>query len=198
LDGVYGFLSAVLPRQDNRLDWEKRSIFLTFLVPKLPAPTETDLARGILEAIDMDSYRVEKQTMQRILLPDQDVEIGPVPTPGGGPHPDPELEQLSAIISRFNDLFGNIPWEDGDRLFKRITETIPAKVAADKAFRNAQKYSDKPTARIEFDKALMRVMVAMMKDETQLFKEYMDNLAFRREISDAIFSLTYRGRDSTA
>ena len=41
-------------------EWEKLSIFLNFLVPKLPAPIEDDLSRGILKAIDMDSYRVEK------------------------------------------------------------------------------------------------------------------------------------------
>jgi type I restriction enzyme R subunit len=40
--------------------WEKLSIFLNFLVPKLPAPKEEDLSKGILGAIDMDSYRVEK------------------------------------------------------------------------------------------------------------------------------------------
>jgi type I restriction enzyme R subunit len=33
-------------------EWEKLSIFLTFLVPKLPAPKEEDLSKGILETID--------------------------------------------------------------------------------------------------------------------------------------------------
>ena len=36
-----------------------RSIFLNFLVSKLPSPVEEDLSKGILDAIDMDSYRVE-------------------------------------------------------------------------------------------------------------------------------------------
>ncbi len=31
------------------------------LTPKLPAPKDEDLAMGILDAIDMDSYRVEKK-----------------------------------------------------------------------------------------------------------------------------------------
>ena len=53
-------------------------------MPKLPAPREEDLSKGILEAIDMDSYRVEKQAAQRVQLADQDVEIDPVPTDGGG------------------------------------------------------------------------------------------------------------------
>ena len=79
---TYGFLSAVLPY--SNAGWEKRSIFLNLLVPKLPAPEEPDLAKGILDAIDLDSYRVEKQAMQKILLPDEDAEIGPVPTSAGG------------------------------------------------------------------------------------------------------------------
>jgi SOS-response transcriptional repressor LexA len=44
-------------------EWEKLSIFLNFLIPKLPAPKEEDLSKGILEAIDMDSYRVEKKAL---------------------------------------------------------------------------------------------------------------------------------------
>ena len=79
---TYGFLSSVLPY--TNADWEKLSIFLNFLVPKLPAPKEEDLSKGILEVIDMDSYRVEKQSAIKILLPDEDVEIEPVPTTGGG------------------------------------------------------------------------------------------------------------------
>ncbi len=35
------------------------TIFLDLLTPKVPAPTEEDLAKGILESIDIDSYRVE-------------------------------------------------------------------------------------------------------------------------------------------
>ena len=53
---TYGFLAAILPYANA--EWERLSIFLTFLVPKLPAPIEEDLSKGILEAIDMDSYRV--------------------------------------------------------------------------------------------------------------------------------------------
>ena len=73
---TYAFLSCVLP-YTNRA-WEVRSIFLNFLIPKLPSPKEEDLSKGILDAIDMDSYRVEKRAMQQIMLPDEDAEIDPV------------------------------------------------------------------------------------------------------------------------
>ncbi len=111
---TYGFLSSILPYSDA--GWEKLSIFLNFLVPKLPAPVEEDLSKGILEAIDMDSYRVEKQAAVKIQLPDADAEIEPVPTSGGGHKPEPELDRLSNILKTFNDQFGNISWTDADRV----------------------------------------------------------------------------------
>lgn len=186
---AYGFLSQVLPY--TNAEWEKLSIFLTFLVPKLPAPVEEDLSRGILEAIDMDSYRVEKQSAVKIQLPDADAEIDPVPTSGGGSKPEPELDRLSNILKTFNDQFGNIPWSDADRVHKLITEDIPERVAADTAYQNAQKNSDKQNARIEHDKALARVMTAVLKDDTELFKQFMDNESFRRWMTDTVFGLTY-------
>ncbi len=69
---------------------------MNFLVLKLPAPKEEDLSRGILETIDMDSYRVEKQATMKLDLADEDAEIGPVPTSGGGHMPEPELDLLTA------------------------------------------------------------------------------------------------------
>ncbi|MCP4308850.1 MAG: type I restriction endonuclease subunit R [bacterium] len=186
---TYGFLSAVLPYSSAA--WEKRSIFLNFLVSKLPSPAEDDLSKGILDAIDMDSYRVEKRAMQKIILPDEDAEIDPVPTAGGGHRPEPELDRLSNIVKVFNDHFGDISWEDADRVRKLITETIPSRVAEDSAYKNAQQHSDKQNARIEHDKALVRVVTSVMKDDTELFKQFMDNESFKRWMTDTVFDLTY-------
>jgi len=186
---TYGFLSSILPYTNG--EWERLSIFLTFLVPKLPAPVEEDLSRGILEAIDMDSYRVEKQAAIKIQLPDDNAELEPVPTSGGGRKPEPELDRLSNIIKAFNDQFGNIPWTDADRVHKLITEDIPQWVAADQAYQNARQHSDKQNARIEHDKALSRVMTGILKDDAELFKQFMDNEGFRRWLTDTVFRLTY-------
>ena len=186
---TYGFLSSVLPYTNPA--WEKRSIFLNFLVSKLPPPRDEDLSQGILDAIDMDSYRAEKQAMQKIILPDEDAEVDPVPTTGGGHRPEPELDRLSNIIKVFNEHFGDIPWEDADRVRQLITETIPFRVAEDTAFKNARQNSDKENARIEHDKALLRVMTSLMKDDTQLFKQFMDNESFKRWMSETSFGLAY-------
>jgi type I restriction enzyme R subunit len=187
---TYNFLASILPF--SSAEWEKLSIFLNFLTPKLPAPKEEDLSRGILEAIDMDSYRVEKQTAMKILLPDEDAEIEPVPTSGGGHKAEPELDRLSNILKTFNDQFGNIPWTDTDRVHRLITQEIPSQVAADTAFQNAKQNSDRQNARIEHDRALARVMTAVLKDDAELFKQFSDNDSFRRWLTDTVFALTYQ------
>lgn len=186
---TYGFLSAVLPY--TNATWERLSIFLNFLVSKLPAPKEEDLSKGILETIDMDSYRVEKKTAIKIQLPDADAAIGPVPTSGGGHKPEPELDRLSNIIKSFNDHFGNVKWSDEDRVRRLISVDIPKRVSADRAYQNAKQNSDKQNARIEHDKALARVMTAVLKDDTELFKQFMDNESFKRWLTDTVFNATY-------
>ena len=186
---AYGFLVSILPY--TSAEWEKLSIFLNFLVSKLPAPKEEDLSRGILESIDMDSYRVEKKASIHVQLADEDAEIEPLSATGGGYSPEPELDHLSNILKTFNDQFGDIPWEDEDRVRRLITEEIPAKVAGDTAYRNARENSDRQNARIEHDEALKRVMTAVLNDDMQLFKQFEDNEGFRRWLTDNVFGLTY-------
>jgi len=186
---TYQFLASILPY--TNADWEILSIFLNFLIPKLPAPVEEDLSKGILESIDMDSYRNEVRETIKVSLADEDGEVGPVPGSGGGRMPEPELDRLSNIIRSFNEQFGNIEWKDADRIGQVIAEEIPQKVAADKAYQNAMKNSDKAAARLEHDRALQKVVISMLTDHTELFKQFSDNPSFRKWLADTIFGATY-------
>lgn len=186
---AYNFLASILTYSNPQ--WEKLSIFLNFLIPKLPSPIEEDLSKGILEAIDMDSYRAQVKETQRIRLADEDAEIDPLQVSGGGSISEPELDRLSNIIRAFNDQFGNIAWNDVDKIQTIITVDLPAKVSADKAYQNAMKQNDPQNARIEHDKALEKVIVEMLTDHTELFKQFMDNQSFRKWLADTIFTETY-------
>ena len=94
---------------------------------------------------------------------------------------------MSNILKTFNDLFGSIEWKDGDKIRKIIAEELPAKVRADPAYQNAMKNNDKQNARIEHDKALQRVMVELLSDHTELFKQFSDNPSFKKWLSDTNF-----------
>ena len=139
----------------------------------------------------MDSYRVEKQAAQVVQLPDADAEIEPVPTADGGHRVEPELDRLSTIIRDFNDRFGNIEWNDDDKIRQVITEELPAKVLADQAYQNAVANSDRQNARIEHDRALQRAMTELLADHTELFKQFSDNESFRKWLSEMSFAATY-------
>ena len=183
---TYDFLASILPY--TNADWEKLSIFLAFLIPKLPAPIDDEPITGILEAIDMDSYRAEKKAAMKILLPDDDAEIGPVPTEGGGRKPEPEVDKLSNIIKTFNDQFGTL-FTDRDRIVRRITQDIAPKVAADQPYQNAKKNTPN-TARIELDAALMRVIGPLLQDDTEFYKQFVQNDSFKRFVTDMVINLT--------
>ena len=183
---TYEFLASVLPQTNAA--WERLSILLNLLVPKLPAPKEEDLSKGILEAIDMDSYRVEKKAVQNIALADEDAEIGPIPVEAGGHKPEAQLDRLSNILKTFNEQFGTL-FTDTDRVAKRIREDIAPKVAADMAFKNA-KENTPHTARMAHDAALGKVMQLLLKDDTQVYKQFVENESFRRFLGDMVYALT--------
>ena len=187
---TYGFLAAILPY--NNAEWEKLSILLNFLVPKLPAPLEEDPTKELLETIDMDSYRVEKMAIREIYLPDEDAEIEPVPTNGGGQKPEAEMDRLSNIIREFNDLFGNIDWKDGDKIWRVIDEELPAKVAQDRAYQNAMANSDQQNARIELESALGRLVTELVADHAELYKRYNEDPGFHRLLCAKLFEATYK------
>ena len=101
------------------------------------------------------------------------------------------MERLSHILREFNDRFGNIEWQDQDKIEKIITEELPAMVAEDRAYQNAKANSDRQNARIEHDRALERAMTGLLADHTELFKQFSDNGSFRRWLLERSFSATY-------
>ena len=113
-----------------------------------------------------------------------------MPTDGGGHKPEPELDRLSNILKTFNDQFGTL-FTDADRVAKRIRDDIAPKVAADAAYQNA-KENTPHTARMAHDQALGKVMQHLLKDDTQVYKQFVENESFKRFVGDMVYALTSR------
>lgn len=189
---TYGFLGAILPY--GNADWERLSIFLNLLIPKLPSPRDDDFSEGILNVIDLDSYRLEAQECMSIKLDDEDAEVSPVPAGKTGHIVNPEMDLLSVILIEFNDMFGNINWNNADNVRRQILE-IPEMVAKDKRYQNAMKNSDEQNARMESERALQQVIFAIMADNMELFKQFQDNPSFKKWLSNLVFNLTYEPKE---
>ena len=100
------------------------------------------------------------------------------------------MDLLSIILNDFNDMFGNINWNDADNVRRQILE-IPDMVAKDERYQNAMKNSDEQNARMESERALQQVIFAIMADNMELFKQFQDNPSFKKWLSDLVFNMTY-------
>ena len=191
---TYNFLGAILPY--GNADWERLSIFLNLLIPKLPSPQDDDLSQGILEAIDLESYRNEASNAMHIKLEDSDSVVQPVPSGNDTHIVQQKMDLLSVILLDFNNMFGNIEWNNADNVRKQILE-IPAMVSQDIKYQNAMKNSDEQTARLESERALRQVIFATMADNIELFRQFQNSSSFKKWLSDLVFKLTYSKDNSS-
>jgi hypothetical protein len=114
--------------------------------------------------------------------------LSPAPTDASGRKSEPEMDRLSNILKTFNDHFGTL-FTDSDRVVKRIRDDIAPQVAADVAYMNA-KENTPHTARMAHDEALAKVMQHLLKDDTQVYKQFVENESFKRFVGDMVYALT--------
>ena len=186
---TYNFLSAILPY--GSVEWEKLSIFLKLLIGKLPSPAEDDNISGLLEDIDLESYRAVAQDTMRIQLDNENGELNPIPVSRDVGISVPELDPLTQILKEFHDAFGGIDWTDEDKVKKQVAD-LPAIVSKDEAYQNAIKNSDAQNARVESDRATMQAILDSMSTTIELYKAVNENPALCKWIQDMVFANTYQ------
>ncbi|MEH2364309.1 type I restriction endonuclease subunit R [Nostoc sp.] len=184
----YQFLVQINPFRNPY--WESLKTFLKFLLAKLPNLNDTDLSKGILESIDIDSYRIERQTTLAIQL-EGGPEIAPAPPDPPGSKYEAQLDVLSNIIQDFNDRFGNIQWTEKDKVRRFLFEELPAEVSKDEEYQNAKKYSDRQNARITFEKKLVDKFQEFIFDHTEVYRKFTDEPEFKTWLANTLFDNDY-------
>ena len=181
---LYVFLSQILPYEE--IYFEQLFLFLNHLQNKLGNDNSADLAKGILENIDMESYRLQLETTANIVL-EKGEELSPIPTDMRGGKADPELERLSNIIKSFNEKYGT-KFEDVDKVHQ-MAENIAKDVAQNEELINSIKYSDEQNARITSDKIVGEELLKHITTNFDLYKLYSDNPEFREDFSAMMFEV---------
>ena len=186
---TYNFLASILPY--GSVQWEKLSIFLNLLVSKLPSPEGSDYTDGLLDDVELESYRAEAQETMRIQMDNENGEINPIPVGKDVGIDVPEMDTLSNILKEFHDEFGNIEWTDEDKVKKQVAE-LPDIVSRDERYRNAMKYSDRQNSRDESDRAVREAILATMGSGIELYREFQSNPSLQRWIMNMVFERTYK------
>lgn len=186
---TYAFLSKIL--SFNNAYWERLYWFLKFLIPKLKPVEGEDMAKGILEAVDLDSYRLTRSAAEDIQLAGGG-EVDPAPTSAGGGKPEPELDSLEAIIQTFNDRFGNIDWMKDDKVRKVMFEELPNQMAEDEKHMEMLRNSDRQNARIASDEMVSKLVQDFLFTSTDFYKMFIDNQDFKRQYLEFVFDKMWK------
>ena len=181
---TYNFLASILPI--GQIDWERKVIFFEQLVHRLPTPKEEDFTKGLLDTIDLESYRLEKKKTIDIILEEENGKLNG-DNIGVGRKNKLELDYLENIIVTFNDIFGNISWNDKDNVIRQI-KSLPEIVMRDDKFRNALENSDMENIKIEYNNALKNVFKSIMNDNIELFKQWISNANFKKWLNEEVFN----------
>ena len=183
---TYSYLAKLL--DFNNQYWEQLWWYLKYLLPKLTIDENDDLAQGIIESIDMESYRPSKQGTETISLLAEDGYVNPIPVGVGGGKSEPELDTLENILKAFNQRFGDIDWTDRDKVNQFLTEQLPAEMKADKKVMDAITTSpDKQNAKISSDKKVDELMQQYLFSQTEIFKKFSTDQDFQRRYKEFIF-----------
>ena len=193
---VYSYLAKIL--DFNNQEWEKLFWYLKYLVPKLYIEKSDDLAEGILESIDLESYRPSKETTQNIGLKEDPGEVKGIPVEVGGGQEKPELDTLVNILNAFNKRFGDIEWSNKDKVRKILSEQLPAEMKADKEIMDAVKYSDRQNAKISSDKKLEEMIQQYLYSQTEIFKKFTQDKDFQRQYKEFIFDTLVESNRSSS
>ena len=100
------------------------------------------------------------------------------------------MDRLSNIIAEFNKTWGGT-FSEPERVAE-ILNRMPDQVLEDEAYRNARTNSDRQNAQIEHDSAVRRLVTAMVRCQTELYKAYTGDADFREWLNWEMFRATYQ------
>lgn len=181
----YGFISQIVTFEDPRL--ETLYIFLKFLVRKLPTRKDV-LPYEVLEAVNMDSYKVDKKVETSIGLDDGEGVVEPMGAGGDGFEVHEEMDPLSKIIKDINDRFGT-SFNSEDKV---ILNTLSQRLVGNKVLEGSIKNNNRNAAKIKFDALFSDELVSMLNNHFDLYKKLDENPELKGFVNDRIFDYVHR------
>jgi len=161
---LYGFLSQVLTFEDAGL--EKFYVFVRLLARKLDRRQGT-LPVEVLDAVDLDSFRIQKTYEGEIELAAND---GVLPVIGAGEPGwnEEERDALSTIIKQLNEKHG-VNLTDDDKI---DMQKIKEKVRSNEELRNVFSANNPQSVmRMKFDEVLDDLLLEFVHTKLDLFKK---------------------------
>jgi type I restriction enzyme R subunit len=177
---LYAFLSQVLTFADIEL--EKLYQLSRFLRRYLPKPP-TEFPREIQEQIDIESFRVQRTSSGKLILPRGTGVLDPIQekTPTG--KDDDHVDPLSEILRRLNERFGaNLREED------RVTlQHVAQRLEEDNALDASARVNTRENVRLTFDHKFNDIFQEIINSNFDLYRRATDDETFGTALKDYLF-----------
>ena len=177
---LYAFLSQIATFTDA--DLEKLYAFGRLLLRRLP-PDKDRLPVEVQQAIDLESWRLEKTGSGKIELARGQGELAPENPLTNGVRPSPELEALSKIIQELNQRFGT-DFSEEDRLVIRQLEDH---LAAIPMLEQTVRVNTPENAMLTFREVLERQLNEMIDTHFKFYKQVNTNPDFAELLTRFLF-----------
>lgn len=176
----YGFVSQIVTFKDINL--EKLFTFLKFLVKKLPSRKEP-IPTEILEAINMESYKINKTAETAIILGGKEGELDPLTSGADGFKVEEQRDPLSVIIKEINNRFGT-SFNTDDKV---ILNTLSKRLMDNKSLIGTIQNNSRDAAKIKFDTVFKDELVGMLNSHFDLYKKLSNSPELEQYVNDKIF-----------
>lgn len=178
---LYSFLSQVVTFVDP--DLEKLFVYARLLLRRLPVERER-LPLEIQQAIDLESYRLEKTSEGKIKLARGKGEIKPENPLTAGEFAS-DIEALSQIIQELNRRFGT-EFSDDDKI-KVALYHIEKQLASDPRVEASLRVNTPENAKLTFTNVLNDLLQEMIDTHFKFYKQVNDNPDFAKTLTDFLF-----------
>ncbi|EAJ0412770.1 type I restriction endonuclease subunit R [Campylobacter upsaliensis] len=183
----YSFLAQILPFNDIEL--EKLSILLKMLIAKIVPPRTEDLAKGILNNVDLNSIRIILESKKDIELEEDKGGVKPSSADGSSKK-EVELERLLNIVREFNTKFGSVDFGTDEKIAKELMD-LKDDIAKEQTFRDS--LGDEQNARRLFADIFKIQYLQFFKRNKDFFTQLDNKEEFKERVSNVIYEMIDEG-----
>lgn len=183
----YSFLAQILPFNDIEL--EKLSILLKMLITKIAPPRTEDLARGILNNVDLNSIRIILESKKDIELEEDKGGVKPSSADDSSKK-EIELERLLNIVREFNTKFGSVDFGTNEKIAKELMD-LKDDIAKEQTFRDS--LGDEQNARRLFADIFKIQYLQFFKRNKDFFTQLDNKEEFKERVSNVIYEMIDEG-----
>lgn len=183
----YSFLAQILPFNDIEL--EKLSILLKMLIAKIAPPRTEDLAKGIVNNIDLESIRIILESKKDIELEEDKGGVKPSSADGSSKK-EVELERLLNIVREFNTKFGSVDFGTNEKIAKELMD-LKDDIAKEQTFRDS--LGDEQNARRLFADIFKNQYLQFFKRNKDFFTQLDNKEEFKERVSNVIYEMIDEG-----